>query len=221
MSTPNGPGMLRIGDAERVAAATALGDHFAAGRLDQAEFDERLGRAYAARTYADLEPLFADLPQPHPRLAAPTGPTGPAAGAEATGALDPAGAGPAWRRAPDWQSLGRAFWDTRHPAAMRVAKTVVVLSAALLVAGILMAVLPFLLLFGLVMLVSGGPRRHGHWQRWHGRPIGRPPWGGDNAAWYQFGWTSRDWSHTTGRGRPGHGYPRHGLPDQRPHRRRH
>jgi hypothetical protein len=57
---------LRIGDAERIAAATALGDHFAAGRLDQDELDQRLTAAYAARTYADIEPLFADLPDPRP-----------------------------------------------------------------------------------------------------------------------------------------------------------
>lgn len=57
---------LRIGDAEREAAVTALGEHFAAGRLDHAEFDERSARAYAARTAAELQPLFTDLPAPHP-----------------------------------------------------------------------------------------------------------------------------------------------------------
>jgi hypothetical protein len=72
-------GALRIGDAERVAAASALGDHFAAGRLDQAEFDSRLSAAYAARVFADLDPLFADLPEPHPaRPAAAAPPASPA-----------------------------------------------------------------------------------------------------------------------------------------------
>lgn len=56
----------RIGDAEREGAATALSEHFAAGRLDRAEFDVRLDAAYAARTAADLQPLFADLPAPSP-----------------------------------------------------------------------------------------------------------------------------------------------------------
>src|SRR3954470_5745945 len=53
---------VRIGDAEREAAASSLGEHFAAGRLTHDEFDERLEQAWAARVGADLEPLFADLP---------------------------------------------------------------------------------------------------------------------------------------------------------------
>jgi Domain of unknown function (DUF1707) len=55
---------IRIGDAERNAAAAALGEHFAAGRLDRAEFDERVDLALRARTGADLEVLFTDLPRP-------------------------------------------------------------------------------------------------------------------------------------------------------------
>jgi hypothetical protein len=58
-------GGLRIGDAERDAASKALGDHYAAGRLSHAELDERTSAAWAARTRADLAPLFADLPPPH------------------------------------------------------------------------------------------------------------------------------------------------------------
>jgi Domain of unknown function (DUF1707) len=53
---------LRIGDQERDAAAESLSGHFAAGRLDQTEFEERLAAAYAAKTGAELAPLFADLP---------------------------------------------------------------------------------------------------------------------------------------------------------------
>jgi uncharacterized protein DUF1707 len=55
---------VRIGTTEREAAASALSEHFAAGRLDQDELEERLDRAYAAKTAADLEPLFRDLPRP-------------------------------------------------------------------------------------------------------------------------------------------------------------
>ena len=57
---------LRVGDAERYEAAGALGEHFAAGRLDQAEYDARVQAAYAARTRADLQALFPDLPEPAP-----------------------------------------------------------------------------------------------------------------------------------------------------------
>jgi hypothetical protein len=53
---------MRVSDAERQAVADRLAEHFAAGRLDQAEFDERAGRAMSAKTRADLNGLFADLP---------------------------------------------------------------------------------------------------------------------------------------------------------------
>lgn len=53
---------LRAADSDRAAAATALGRHMAAGRLTLDEYDERLSRAYAARTYGELAELTADLP---------------------------------------------------------------------------------------------------------------------------------------------------------------
>ena len=43
--------------------ADRLAEHFADGRLDQAEFDERVGRAMSAKTRADLSGLFDDLPE--------------------------------------------------------------------------------------------------------------------------------------------------------------
>jgi GntR family transcriptional regulator len=52
---------LRVSDAEREAVAGRLAEHFAAGRLDQAEFDDRVGRAMSAKTRGDLRGLFADL----------------------------------------------------------------------------------------------------------------------------------------------------------------
>ena len=55
----------RIGTAERQQAMDALDAHLNAGRLDPDEYGERVGRASVARTVADLEPLFADLPAPH------------------------------------------------------------------------------------------------------------------------------------------------------------
>jgi TM2 domain-containing membrane protein YozV len=72
---------LRIGNTEREAAVRELGEHYAAGRLDAAEYEERTSAAYAARTAEDLAPLFADLPREQPTVAlrpgAPTvaGPT--------------------------------------------------------------------------------------------------------------------------------------------------
>jgi DUF1707 SHOCT-like domain len=54
---------LRVGDEDRERAARKLGDHYAAGRLDKDEYDERLERAFSARTGGELTALFSDLPQ--------------------------------------------------------------------------------------------------------------------------------------------------------------
>jgi Domain of unknown function (DUF1707) len=56
---------LRIGDRERDAAMSALGEHYAAGRITKEEYDERAAVVWAARTNAQLWPVFADLPGPH------------------------------------------------------------------------------------------------------------------------------------------------------------
>jgi hypothetical protein len=62
---------LRIGNTEREAAVRELGEHYAAGRLDAGEYEERTTAAYAARTADDLNPLFADLPREQPTVAIP------------------------------------------------------------------------------------------------------------------------------------------------------
>lgn len=59
-------GSLRASDAERDAALRALTTHFADGRLNHAEFDERADAALAARTQDQLRALFKDLPSPVP-----------------------------------------------------------------------------------------------------------------------------------------------------------
>jgi len=76
---------MRVSDAERGAVADRLAQHYGDGRLDQAELDERLGRAMSAKTQADLSGLCADLPDIDgsavPARAAarqPRGSTGPA-----------------------------------------------------------------------------------------------------------------------------------------------
>src|SRR4051794_35106417 len=53
---------MRVSDAERQAAAERLRAAMGEGRLDLTEYDSRLGLAYAAVTYADLDRLFTDLP---------------------------------------------------------------------------------------------------------------------------------------------------------------
>ena len=59
---PPGPHALRIGDAERDAAAADLGEHYAAGRLTLDELHERLDAVFAAKTAGQLTRVMADLP---------------------------------------------------------------------------------------------------------------------------------------------------------------
>ncbi|MEV0593564.1 DUF1707 SHOCT-like domain-containing protein [Nonomuraea cavernae] len=61
------PSDLRIGDAEREHTMTALREHFAQGRLDHEELDQRLGQTLAARTAGDLARVTADLPGSGPQ----------------------------------------------------------------------------------------------------------------------------------------------------------
>jgi hypothetical protein len=56
----------RVGTAERDTAIALLGEHWRAGRLDPAEHERRVTKARAAVTQADLDVLFADLPQGAP-----------------------------------------------------------------------------------------------------------------------------------------------------------
>jgi hypothetical protein len=53
---------MRVSDADRRAAGERLRRALSEGRLDFAEYDERLTRAYAAVVYRDLDALFTDLP---------------------------------------------------------------------------------------------------------------------------------------------------------------
>jgi hypothetical protein len=62
---------MRIGDADRETALTALGEHMSAGRIDLDEYGERSAKVTAAKTRGELAELFADLPQPHPVFGAP------------------------------------------------------------------------------------------------------------------------------------------------------
>jgi len=53
---------MRAASADRERAVDVLKAGFAEGRLTQDEYNERMGRAYAARTYGELTALTADLP---------------------------------------------------------------------------------------------------------------------------------------------------------------
>jgi hypothetical protein len=53
---------LRAADTDREAVAGVLGRALSDGRLTVDEYEDRLARAYAARTYGDLDGLTTDLP---------------------------------------------------------------------------------------------------------------------------------------------------------------
>ena len=109
---------MRVGDAEREAAAAELREHFASGRLDQEELETRLSAVFAARTRGDLSTLFTDLPAAgHVRDGAGAAGGGPAfGGPSGTGpfAARAAGSGPwaplgAANAGSDWQERGNAW----------------------------------------------------------------------------------------------------------------
>jgi uncharacterized protein DUF1707 len=56
------PQHMRVSDAEREQILAKLGDSMANGLIDTGEFDERSGKAVAARTRGELEAIVADLP---------------------------------------------------------------------------------------------------------------------------------------------------------------
>jgi Domain of unknown function (DUF1707) len=64
MAEPLDPSLMRASDADRERVAEVLRTAVVEGRLDLHEVDERLRQVYAARTYADLEPITKDLPIP-------------------------------------------------------------------------------------------------------------------------------------------------------------
>lgn len=59
---PRAPHAMRIGDAERDAAAADLGEHYAAGRLTLDELNERLEAVFSAKTFGQLAKIMTDLP---------------------------------------------------------------------------------------------------------------------------------------------------------------
>jgi Domain of unknown function (DUF1707) len=53
---------MRASDSDRDRVAGMLREHYAEGRLTVDEFDERLEKLYASKTYGELQLITADLP---------------------------------------------------------------------------------------------------------------------------------------------------------------
>ena len=171
---------MRVSDAEREAAAAELREHFASGRLTQDEMDERLTAVFAAKTRADLNAVFTDLPSSGhgwagagaPGSGQKSGSSGP--GTPNWGAWANSGAN------SDWQARGDAW---RASAGRGVGRLVFgsVLVPLLLVVGILgifgigtgrpvgvvLIIAAFALLRRLVFMILG--RRRGRGGRGRGR----------------------------------------------------
>lgn len=97
---------MRASDAERERIAEVLREAVAEGRLEMAEFEQRLDAAYKARTHGELEPLVRDLPAPG------RGPAAPVAGERRVGSAarwqDRIGRQPTSKRAiAFWGGFGR------------------------------------------------------------------------------------------------------------------
>ncbi|HWE61334.1 MAG TPA: DUF1707 domain-containing protein [Chloroflexota bacterium] len=65
---------VRASDADRAVTAELLQRHYAAGRLETQEFEERVGRCYAAKTLVELWDLVVDLPRTEVRDLEPSHP---------------------------------------------------------------------------------------------------------------------------------------------------
>jgi Domain of unknown function (DUF1707) len=122
---------MRVGDAEREAAAAELREHYASGRLTLDELNERIDKAFAAKTRGDLNVLMTDLPSRRPEAAGAPG----AIGAGPSGAGGPFGpSGPFGPGGGGWSSGPRAAGPVRTAGSVFVTMLVV---AALFTVGFL------------------------------------------------------------------------------------
>jgi uncharacterized membrane protein len=144
---------LRIGDADREAAAAALREHFAQGRLTLEEFQHRLASVFAAKTDRDLADICSDLP--------------------------PVAAPPPARPADQATGSGRGSYRRRTSGIAVMAGFIVIILALVLVAFVLPVALVATaisrsLLFLLAILLFGRRGLLRRFRRW--LPQGRRRW---------------------------------------------
>ena len=134
------PAQMKASDSDRDAVVSDLSEHFQAGRLTAGEFDERTGRALAARTWGGLRDLLADLPatQPAPRVPATRSPS----------------AGP-------WRSSGRLAPPPIAVLAGLGIAVAVLVNVAHAGWGFIWLLLPVLLVARRFICYAGAPRRSG------------------------------------------------------------
>jgi hypothetical protein len=158
---------IRIGDAERTAAAQELGEHFAQGRLTPDEHQERLDRVMGARTAAELTPVFADLPGSPYQANAYAGAERPPVGSDRPRGGRPYPAPPFGRppfgRPPFGRPpyAGRRGWFGMLPFPLK-------LLLVLIVAAVVVTHLPLILIGLVVWVLLARSHRHGQ-TFWHQR----------------------------------------------------
>jgi hypothetical protein len=147
---------MRASDADRDRVTERLREHFAAGRLTQAELDERITGALNAKTLGDLRRLTTDLPEP--------------------GLVSPGG------RPPQW--VGPPFPARRRGPRIFPVLLFVLLVALLVPHGgwVLLGAVNFFLLLWLFAMIVGGlafslvrRRMYRTWQSGYGGPRPRHP----------------------------------------------
>jgi hypothetical protein len=91
---------VRIGNAEREAAAASLREHYAQGRLTLEEFNQRLDAVFAAKTDVELARITRDLPHVGPYSPPPYSAPWPSQPMRAhmPGSAYPVGAGQGYQR---------------------------------------------------------------------------------------------------------------------------
>jgi hypothetical protein len=144
---------IRASDADRDRVTARLQEHFAAGRLTRDELDERIAAVLHAKTFGELRPALADLPEPVP---AP--------------AVAPA------------QWAGRPWPARRHRPRLAPVFLLLLVTAVLVSSGgwLALALLKVVLVFWLLLMLAGvlvaGRIRRRLRRDWH-HGYG-PPWGG-------------------------------------------
>jgi hypothetical protein len=141
---PTDPSRLRAADADRDRAAEMLRRAAAEGRITFDELDERIGQAYAAKTFADLEALTSDLPGPgvgtpvpaRPRYQPPEVPAGTPASPFSLAIMSGAKRAGPWIVPPAYTAvavMGGVELDLRHA---RFAEAEVTIRAFCLMGGV-------------------------------------------------------------------------------------
>jgi DUF1707 SHOCT-like domain len=119
---------IRASDADRDRVTARLQEHFAAGRITRDELDERVAAVLGAKTFGELRPALADLPEPVP---AP--------------------------RAAAAQRAGRPWPARRHHPRLMPVFLLLLLTAVLVSSGgwLALALLKVVLIFWLVLMLAG------------------------------------------------------------------